>query len=206
MDGKHLVVPYAAQCDNSGWYSDSAAGNTQCNATSHTMLLMYLIPDFAARSQRNGFAEPEDYFKSKLKNYTSNRGDHDGFTRCLEREFAIVSQWRYDLVKQDLIDSLDASIPMTLGFQYKTSGHIVIATGYDDQFGYINDPYGIRQGTEDFYAVINPGHGDQDGKNDRYSWNSLNTVLFEGGGWGRVIQSLNGQSTGLQSLLDRKPA
>lgn len=203
MQEKRLDVPYCCQNDNAPDLTDGAAGNTQCNTTSHTMLLMFLIPDFAERSRKNGYNEPEDYFKSKLQKHTNSRGDHDGFTRCLEQDFKIESQWRYDLVKQDLIDSINASVPMVLGLQYKVSGHIVIATGCGDRLAYINDPYGIRAGTEDYYPTINTGSGENEGKNDPYSWNSLKMLLFDGGGWGRVVLSVGGKKTGLQSIVDR---
>lgn len=168
-------------------------------ATSTTMLLLYLIKDFADRSKKNGFVEPEDYLKSKFYNYSTNRGDHDAMSRCLEHEFGIVSEWRTDLTFEDLKASISAQIPIVVGFDYKSSGHITIATGYDDQFVYINDPYGVRAGTQNVYQIINPGWGDETGKNDPYSWRSLSYIwLCGGGGWGRIVQSVGGKPTGLK--------
>jgi len=186
-----LSVPYFAQNDNSPDLTDGAGGNTQCNATSHTMLVAYLLPDFVSRSNANGYHEPEDYFKSKLIKYTSDRGDHKGFTECLAKEFKVISDWRYDLTKADIIKSIDLKIPCVLGFSYKTSGHIVCCTGYTNDGLYINDPYGIREGSEDVYDDINPGYGCQDGKDDFYTWDTLNKVLFIPTAWGRIVKKIS---------------
>jgi hypothetical protein len=194
----NLNVPYCAQNDNDPWV-DGAAGNTQCMVTSTTMLCLSLIPDFAQRSKTNGFDEPESYLKSKYYKYSTDRGDHDAMSRCLEHEFGIVSQWRTNLSFNDLKASIDVSVPMVVGFDYKSSGHIEIAVGYDDKFAYMNDPYGVREGTANVYGIINPGWGDEDGKSDPYSWRSMQYIwLCGGGGWGRVVLSVNGKATGLK--------
>lgn len=193
-----LNVPFCAQNDNEPWYSDGAHGNTQCNATSHTMLLLYLIKDFAANSKANGFVEPESYFKSKLQAHGCDRGDHDCFTRVLKAEFDIDSEWRTDLTRLDLQRSIDAGTPMVLGLEYSYAGHITLAVGYDAKGAYINDSYGQRSGAASWYSFINPGWGNQTGKNEFYSWNLMDQVWLCGaGGWGRRIKSINGKPTGL---------
>ena len=156
---KKLDVNYYSQNDNNLDLTDGARGNTQCNATSHTMLVSYLKKDFVAKSTANGYDEPEDYFKSKLIKYTTERGNHQAFTKCLDKEFNIKSEWRYDLTQDDIIKSIDDNLPCVLGMSYKTSGHIVCCTGYSDEGLYINDPYGERSSFSDFYAIINPGYG-----------------------------------------------
>lgn len=198
MPSKLLDVPFFAQNDNSPWYSDGAHGNTQCNPTSHTMLLAYLLKDFQSKSKANGFGEPEDYLKSKLEIDGCGRGDHDCFSRSLEKHFGIVSEWRTDLNRQHIIDSLNAGVPIVLGVHYRASGHILIATGYDNSGVLINDPYGERASSANAYSIINPGYGDQTGKNDRYSWGLIQKVWSSGcDGWGRIVKSVNGKSTGL---------
>ena len=197
MPTKRLKVSYYAQNDNSLDLADGARGATQCNATSHTMLLNFLLPTFAANSKKNGFGEPEDYFKSKLQKYTDSRGDHTAFSTCLFKEFDIVSEWRTDLDHDDVLNSINAGVPIVLGMEYKTAGHIVLATGYDNSFLYINDPYGVRKGGTDFYSIVNPGFGSMNGKDDPYSWATLKYILFNGGGWGRIVHSVRGIKTGL---------
>lgn len=198
MPSKQLSVPYFAQNDNERWYSDGAAGNTQCNATSHAMLLAYLLPDFSKRSKDNGFSEPESYLKSKLEQFGCGRGDHDCFGRAIEKSFGVASEWRMNLSKADLMRSIDAGVPLVIGTEYKSAGHIVIVTGYNNDGVWINDPYGIRLGSANAYQTINPGYGRSEGKNDFYSWGTFRAVWGQDGeGWGRVVKSINGKNTGL---------
>ncbi len=206
MPNKLLSVKYFQQNDNDAW--QGIPGNVQCCPTSNAMLAAYLVPEMVTKSRQNGFSEPESYYKSKFTSLgysADNRGNHDAHTKVLEQAFGIKSEWRYDLTSKDIVRSIDVGIPVVVGVQYRSSGHILIVTGYySDEGGglYINDPYGLRAGASDVYDYINPGYGDETGKNDRYSWPLLNNVLFEPampnqGGWGRWVVAINGKSTGL---------
>lgn len=196
--GRRLTFPYCAQNDNEPWI-DGALGNTQCMTTSTTMLCLALIPGFEARSRQNGFKQPESYLISKYYEYSTQRGNHDAMTRCLQEQFGIKSEWRYDLDFNDIRDSINAGIPLVMGLEYVPSGHVVIASGFDEQFVYIKDPYGIRQGTDNVYKYVNPGLGDLHGDDDPYAWQSLRYIwLCNGGGWGRMVYSINLDKTGLK--------
>lgn len=206
MPNKILYTPYYQQNDNDVW--QGVPGNVQCCPTSNAMLAAYLCPDFATKSKANGFNEPESYYKSKfapLGYSAADRGNHEAHTVVLEQAFGIKSMWRYDLTSKDIVKSIDAGIPVVIGVHYRSSGHILIVTGYyTDEGGglFINDPYGLRAGSSDSYSYINPGYGDQTGKADRYSWGLLNNVLFDSdtpnrGGWGRWVTAINGKRTGL---------
>ena len=182
-----LNVPYYAQNDNEAWITDGAGGNTQCMVTSTAMLVNFIVKDFEERAIANGFTQPEEYLKSKYYKYSKSRGDHDAMTVCLEREFGIKSIWRYTLNYDDIKSSIRRGIPPILGFHYKIAGHIVIATGFNDDGVFINDPYGVRQGSDDLYTFINPGWGNQRGKNDFYSYSVLKYIWSPGNGWGRIV-------------------
>lgn len=201
---KLIQVPYFQQNDNEIW--GTATGNVQCCPTSNAMLAAWGDPDMIANSKKNGFEEPESYYKSKLEafGYSANdRGDHNAHTVTLQKAFGIMSEWRTDLTSKQIVQSIDSGTPVVVGFVYKYSGHICLITGYyDDEGGglLVNDPYGVRAGAADDYSYINPGFGDQSGQNDRYSWGILNRILFEGnnqGAWGRWVTHVNGKATGL---------
>lgn len=70
------------------------------------MLAAYLDKGRIARSQANGFDEPEFYYKSKFKEYgstASDRGDHEAHTQVLKQSFGIRSQWRTDVSSKQII-------------------------------------------------------------------------------------------------------
>jgi hypothetical protein len=154
------------------------------------MLAFYLNKERLKRSDENGFSEPESYYKylMELEGFTSDdRGNHDAHTVVLKKYFNIDSVWRMDLIPQDFIESIDKGYPVVCGLEYKISGHIAIAIGHSDYGLDLNDPYGIRAGLSDAYTRINPGYGEESGKADKYSWETLDQILFAGGGWGRIV-------------------
>jgi hypothetical protein len=183
-----LPVPYYAQNDNELW--GGAPGSVQCCPTANAMLGFYLNSDRLKRSEKNGFAEPESYYKylMELEGYTArDRGNHDAHTVILSKYFKIDSKWRMDLSPKDFTESIDRGFPVVCGLEYKVSGHIAIAVGYAAAGLLIHDPYGIRMGCSNNYERINPGFGEESGKDDGYSWSVLDRILFAGGGWGRIV-------------------
>lgn len=194
MASKILTVPYFCQNDNDRF--GGVAGNVQCCPTSNAMLAAYLDKGLIARSEANGFEEPESYYKSKFEEggFTANdRGNHESHTQVLKQFFGIHSQWRTDVSSKQIISQLDQGFPVVCGFQYKQSGHICCIVGYfNDEGGglLVHDPYGLRDGANDDYGYINPGWGDQSGRADRYSWGILNKILFDlpnKDGWARIV-------------------
>lgn len=188
---KILKVPFYSQTDNEIW--GDAPGYFQCCPTSNAMLAFYLNPDRLARSHKNGFVEPESYYKFLMEDagYSArDRGNHDAHTDVLRRYFGINSEWRTDLTPDDFKKSIDRGFPVVCGLEYKTAGHIAIAVGYGDAGMLLHDPYGIRSGCSDHYEHINEGYGDDSGSEDGYSWTVLDRILFVGGGWGRIVKSV----------------
>lgn len=188
---KVLPVPFFAQNDNESW--SGAPGSVQCCPTSNAMLAFYLNENRLHRSQQNGFLEPESYYKylMELAGYSAkDRGNHEAHTVVLSQYFGIHSEWRTDLTREDFIKQIDRGYPVVCGLHYKDDGHIAIAVGYSETGLLIHDPYGIRAGSQDYYEEINPGYGQMTGKEDGYSWTILDRLLFDGGGWGRIVHSI----------------
>lgn len=183
---KKLDVPFYAQNDNERWI-DGAHGNTQCNITAHAMLCSYLIPDFASRSKANGFKEPESYLRSKFYNYSTSRGDHDAMTRCLDKDFGLKTEWRYDGDTKDIERLILNDKPVAVGVDYKMAGHILLVVGFYSGGLLVHDSYGIRAGSSDYYSQINNGNSDV-GAFDRYSWETFNAIWYPGKGWYRDIK------------------
>ena len=185
---KVLAVPYYAQNDHEPWcYTYS---NALCSPTSNAMLGFYLNQSQLKRSQLNGFTEPESYYRYLIEIAgfsAADRGSHDVHTEILSKYFLIESVWRTDLNSQDFKDSIDQGFPVVCVLTYKVSDHIAIAVGYSETGLLINAPYGIRAGTSSEYKRINPGYGELSGKEDHYSWNSLDAILFKNGGLGRIV-------------------
>jgi hypothetical protein len=84
----------------------------------------------------------------------------------------------------DLINCLSKGFPVVMGVAYKSSGHMVLAVGYDleKEVVYVHDPYGVRYGYSNDYQV------GVDGSYDTYSFDLLRRIWVEMGesaGWGR---------------------
>ncbi len=179
-----LDVPFFAQNDNDNWI-DGTPGYAQCNITSHAMLLAYLKPEMKVWSKKNGYRELESYMASKFYKYSTSRGDHEAMTKMLSRDFDVQSEWRYDGTFQDIQTQLNRKIPVVIGVDYKTSGHVLVVTGYSAKSFTVNDPYGVRIGISNSYQ-INPGDSTL-GKNDTYSNSSLDAIWHNGEGWYRKV-------------------
>lgn len=172
MNEIRLKVAYDSQLDNNQDYF--GAGHRQCNFTSHWMLVRFLKPELL-----------ESDFEKSWANF-GDTTDHEAGTQCLAT-FGIKSEWRYDLSKRRIMDQLALGFPVPLGVAYKKSGHIVLATGYNEQGLLIHDPYGVRHGINDSYDV------GANGAYDQYTWKTLDQILLDGGpsaGWGRIVEKV----------------
>jgi len=170
MSEIRLNVPYESQLDNNTDYF--GAGFRQCNFTSHLMAVRFLKPGIR-----------ESQFERKWYEF-GDTTDHVAGTKCLAF-FGIDSEWRENLSKRHIMDQLAQEIPVPLGVAYKSSGHIVLAIGCNDQGLLIHDPYGIRHSAHDSYDV------GANGAYDLYTWGILDQVLFDIGqnsAWGRIIR------------------
>ncbi len=95
---------------------------------------------------------------------------------------------------------LKAGYPVVLGLAYKSSGHMVLATGFnlDKEQIFIHDPYGIRHGTSNSYEI------GANGAYDPYSFVTLEQIWLDMGaeaGWGRVPVAVDNKKTGLPDNL-----
>lgn len=149
-------------------------------------------------AQEQGFPEPESVYMRAVSKY-GDTTDHTAQTAAL-KDFGIESYFSYSLSAKDLLISLRAGIPVVVGFAYKGSGHICIVVGHDPaaRSWLVHDPYGTRHGSSDSYDV---GVG---GAFDLYSYDSMQQIFWDQGGesgWGRIVTSVEGKSTGLPSNL-----
>lgn len=185
-----LQATYYYQKDNLSGY-----GDRECCGTSNAALANTILNNqFDLEAERIGLSQPEQIYLDKLCDF-GDTTDHDANTRCL-RTFGIESAWFTNLRNEDFFKSIAAKIPMVLGFKYKEWGHIVLGIGHENESKIIvNDPFGSRRDSSDSWISTEPGAG----RGDVYSINTFNE-LWEGnlgGGYGRVVYSVNGKATGL---------
>jgi hypothetical protein len=192
-----LNVAYCSQLNNDP--AIFGPGWRQCNTTSNTMLADYLLQgDLTKKAKEQGFPEPESVYMRVVCKY-GDTTDHDAQTQAL-KELGIESYFSYTLSAKDVLTSLQAKIPVVVGFAYKSSGHICVIVGHDpaNKTWLVHDPYGTRHGASDSYDV---GVG---GPFDPYSYDVMQQIFWDQGGesgWGRVVTSVKGKPTGLATGL-----
>ncbi|MGD1705202.1 C39 family peptidase [Dapis sp. BLCC M229] len=193
---KKLDVPYFSQLDNDTLYF--GPGSRQVNLTSCAMFLAALKPQLMEESKIKNFKEFESYYGETLAKY-GDTTDHDAQTKAL-KDFGVETYFSYTLSLDDLMLCLKAGYPAVLGVAYKTSGHMVVATGFDldkEQI-FVHDPYGIRYGSSNNYDV--GAHGAY----DTYSFDTLQQIWLDMGseaGWGRIPVAVDNKKTGLDYNL-----
>jgi len=194
---KLLNVDHFDQNDNDSNLFGS--GSRQCCMTSNAMAANYILKRHGLESltdaaKRLGYSEGESYY-GRILNTFGDTTDHTANTRALA-ELELESYFSTSLNIDHVIASIDADMPMPAGLIYKSSGHIVCIVGYDKNTKQIiiNDPYGVREGAQNFYRSI----GGYTGKNDRYSFDLMRELWANpSDGWGRVFTRVNGKPTGL---------
>jgi len=189
---KKLDVPYFSQLDNDTLYF--GAGSRQCNVTSCAMFLAALKPWLKEESKIKNFKEFESYYGETLAKY-GDTTDHNAHTKAL-KDFGVETYFSYTLSLADLLLCLKAGYPVVLGVAYKSSGHIVVATGFDlnkEQI-FVHDPFGIRYGSSNNYDI------GANGAYDPYSFFTLEQVWLDMGaeaGWGRIPVAVDNKKIGL---------
>jgi len=188
-----LAVPYFSQLNNDP--TIFGPGWRQCNTTSNAMLADFLLGgELSKRAKQQGLPEPESVYMRIVSKY-GDTTDHTAQTKAL-MDLGIQSYFSYTLSGKDLLLSLRAKIPIVVGFAYKGSGHICVIVGHDpiQKQWLVHDPYGTRLGSSNSYDV---GIG---GSYDQYSYDVMQQIFWDQGkeaGWGRIVTSVNGKSTGL---------
>ena len=192
-----LNVPYFSQLNNEQTFF--GPGLRQCNTTSNAMLADYLLKgELTQKAKHQGYSEPESVYMRLVDKY-GDTTDHTAQTKALA-DLGIASYFSYTLSAKDVLMSLKAGIPVVVGFAYKGSGHICVIVGHNptQKVWLVHDPYGTRHGCSDAYDV---GVG---GAYDTYTNETMQRIFWDQGsdaGWGRVITSVKGTSTGLPTNL-----
>ena len=173
-----LAVPYYSQRDN------LEEAHRTCNTSSHSMLVSFLKP--------GAIKGDDDYFRKFVKGQFDST-DWEGHTAALWK-LGIKSAFRTDLTYKDLDRSLEAGYPMVMGvlhkgsLKYPTGGHVIICRGRSpDRSQYLfNDPWG--RGFD---------YTDTNGEAVWYPRSSLDARWIPDAGYGRIVLSVDGRSTGL---------
>jgi uncharacterized protein YvpB len=194
-----LSVKYYNQIDNST--NLFGTGYRQCNLTTCAMTLNFLLQRYGQKNldklaEEGGFKEGESVYAKALKPF----GDtiyHDAQTKAL-KQFKVESYFSLTLSLGDVIETLATFTPVPVGVSYKSSGHIILLVGYnlEQKVFYVHDPYGVRAGSSNVYHDI----GSNKGAFDVYSFETFERIWGDKGndesGWGRIITSVAGQTTG----------
>ena len=196
-----LNVPYASQLGNEQIVRDGQIWYDwrQCNTTSNTMLANYLLKgELTNKAKEQRLPEPESIYMRLVAKY-GDTTDHDAQTKALN-DLGIESYFSYTLSAKDVLLSLQAEIPVIAGFAYKSSGHICLIVGHDpvNKVWLVHDPYGTRHGASNNYDI---GIG---GAFDLYTYDTMQSIFWDQGGeagWGRIVTSIKGKSTGLPTGL-----
>lgn len=183
----------------------------QCNLTVHTILVDGARCGMAAiGAARNRMNEPESWFGFHLAKY-GDTTNHSAITKCLKEVCGIESYWTQTLSRGELERSLDAGYPVPVGVKFKNSGHIILVVGYEKEGVYVHDPYGSRDGSNDYYPPQKIGG--HYGEYDFYRWPTFAKIAFDNGGgqkdhscWGRIVTAVNGKATGIVEDEHVEPA
>lgn len=192
-----LAVKHFSQLNNDS--SIFGGGWRQCNTTSNAMLADYLLGgELTQKAKGQGLKEPESVFMRLVGKY-GDTVDHSAQTKAL-KDLGIESYFTYSLSAKDVLQCLQANVPVVVGFAYKGSGHICLIVGHDPvkKLWLVHDPFGTRHGSSDAYDV---GVG---GVFDAYTYDTMQRILWDQGsaaGWGRVVTSVKGKPTGLPTGL-----
>jgi hypothetical protein len=192
-----LPVTYRSQINNETTLFGS--GRRQCNLTSCTMLADYLLKGALSKwAKDRGFSEPESVYMRILIKY-GDTTDNDAQTKAL-KALGIDSYFSFSLSTKDVLDSLQAGIPVVVGFAYGSGGHICLVVGHDPihKLWLVHDPFGIRHGASDAYDI------GAYGAYDHYSYDVFQQLFLDSGGntgWGRIVTSIANKPTGMPTGL-----
>jgi hypothetical protein len=177
----------------------SGEGPRECCGTANAILLNYLLGgELDRQAAQKGISQPEAIYLDRLAHHgdTTNHGANT----AASADFGVESFWSTSLTLADLYLALRNNIPMVLGLDYFSHGHIVCAVGLKLVAGLliVHDPYGARLGPSNEWLSLLP----EAGKYDRYTLDTLCRLWFpkdENGddtlGWGRIVTSINGKPT-----------
>lgn len=174
-----LDVPYFYQRD-----SKTGHGERMCFSSSMAMAIEYLDPDVLD-------GDDDTYLRHVLK--YGDTVSSDAQIKAA-RAWGFDCDFRTDLSEQDLIDQLDAGIPIPIGVLHKGNvdhptggGHYICLIGYDDKYFYVHDPFGEMDLINGGYPKSDPGSG----ANQLYSRKNLMKrflIANPKDGWGVIFR------------------
>ncbi len=186
-----LKVPHYIQLNNTG-----GEGYRECNLTVNAALCQYLTGALSPAYKAAGFREPEDVYATVLARY-GDTTDHAAQTKAL-RDFGIESYFSYNTNIDELGFMLKQGFPVVIGMDYKSSGHMVLATGINEVGVEVQCPNGIRAGGQDWWHER--FHQNSQAKKDTFSWHLMKTLFTVNNyddGWSRVVTAVDGEKTSL---------
>jgi len=193
-----LHVPHYIQNNNTG-----GEGYRECNLTTHAAVVQYLTGALSGHKNQ-GYREPEDLYGTILAKY-GDTTDHSAHTRAL-KDFGIESYFSYNTDLDELAQILRWGFPVTIGVDYKASGHMVNVVGLEESGFTVLCPNGIRAGSQDWWyeRFTQNVHA----KPDLFTWDLMKkifTVNAHDDGWARIITSVNGLPTQMNpSVLGKR--
>jgi len=156
-----LDVPYFYQRD-----SRTGHGERMCFSSSMAMALDYLRPEVI---------DGDDDWYLGIVHYFGDTTSSDAQVKAA-RSLGYDVSFHMDGREQDLVDLLDAGIPVPIGILHKGGigspsggGHWITLIGYDEKYFHVNDPFGELD-------LINGGYpkaGPTDGRDQRYTRKNL---------------------------------
>jgi hypothetical protein len=159
-----LPIPYKSQRDN------LLNPDGSCNVTSIAMCLQYLD---VARKQTQGQFEDELYNYAIRSNYS--RHNPNDLARIVQ-DYGCRDDFRMDANMDQVKEWLADGKPAVIHGYFTDFGHIVVATGYDENGFLIHDPYGEWNGWG--YDLNEPNGNNLKGEYQHYSYNLIRRLCI----------------------------
>ena len=167
-----LDVPYFWQRN-----SKTGHGERMCFSSAMAMALDYLDPE--------AIEGDDDWYLGHVFNFGDSVSADAQIKAATSLGFD--AKFRMDGTEQDLLDLLDAGVPVPIGILHKGlvdsptgGGHWITLIGYDERYFHVHDPFGELNVVRGGYNLDN---GPVAGKNKRYTReNLMKRWLIDGSG------------------------
>jgi lysozyme len=170
--GKILDVPYLSQRDN------KYRPHQTCNITSVAMVLKYLGADIDNDPR---IQDEDELYLKMIKQYGQDSIYYHGKLKELIESYGFKDNFITDGTSVQVIENIDKGFPVILSGKFTGSGHIVVIRGYDQNYFYVNDPYGYYDDNRHKYVSEN-------GENVKYSYAMIRRLSYANtAGWIHLI-------------------